>query len=578
MKKIVINSIIILFILLVSVSFVSAVCEDTDKNDYLVKGTTYTNNYPNGVDDKCYTFKSGKTYLFDFGCRNGKFVRYQKNCKEIVGGNYECQDGACVVYNNIPVMQNIGDQLVYETESLNFQVSANDQDADDLTYEAKDLPPQATFNENTGKFSLNPGYDYLKHSNYEFTKKFYTKFRAFDGEFYSNWMKVKITVKYTNQNPVLSPIGMKNIEVGETLSFTLQATDADNENHLGFYLYWCPDYDGFADYGGCYHSNEKPYPEGVSFNPYTGEFEWKTTMESSGVKGVKFYAWDLYGGVDEEAVVINVYKTIDPEGCTDPEATNYDEFAMIDDGSCEYDGVLTKHHIDVSFNNQVKDRLYYVYEPGICVNKECPLLFVFHRLGETEQFPINNYEWQETANENGFIVVFPNSLTLTESKPYDVPGKHWDLTPLTFEKTQDTQFVEDMIDEVDAEYDVDKSKVFTTGHSYGGYFSYYINFVLNDKIKAFGTHSAGLIPYDVFGFTVYWPMQPLTAAANGNTPAIIIYSDDDGIAPKEYADALESQMLAKGHSPVEKHEIFGFGHEWDSSHNQEQWDFFMANS
>ena len=246
-----------------------------------------------------------------------------------------------------------------------------------------------------------------------------------------------------------------------------------------------------------------------------------------------------------------------------------------------YESTLTEHKVNVNFNNKIKERKYLVYEPKECKTKECPLLIMFHGLGGNyNQAAGSNYNWQETADENEFIVAFPDSLFL-EAKNYgpasDPAGKHWDITPLSFSATQDTQFVEEMISAVDEEYDLDQSKMFTTGHSYGGYFSYYINFVLNDQFKAFATHSAGLISYKYF-FTFYWPAQPSSVSAKGNIPGMIIYSDGDNIAPKIYSDTLENQMNAKGHSPVIKQKSSITGHGWDISMNQVQWDFFMTHS
>ena len=304
--------------------------------------------------------------------------------------------------------------------------------------------------------------------------------------------------------------------------------------------------------------------------------------------------YDVLGCMDADANNFNTNANVNDDSCTydvlgcmDKEALNFNPQANQDDGSCEIievveaESTLTEHTVNVNFNNQVKDRKYLVYEPAACKDKECSLLFMFHGLGGNYQQAAGNYySWQATADENGFMVAFPDSLTL-EAKNYgsasDPAGKHWDITPLSFSATQDTKFVEEMINEIDSEYDVDKSSVFSTGHSYGGYFSYYLNFALPNKFKAFATHSAGLMPFNVYGFTVYWPAASKSSGSAGNTPAMIIYSDGDNVAPKLYSDTLESQMSAKGHTSVKQKSTIT-GHAWDKSMNQEQWDFFMANS
>jgi predicted esterase len=314
-----------------------------------------------------------------------------------------------------------------------------------------------------------------------------------------------------------------------------------------------------------------------------------------GLDGMDYTNWQF---IDDEDVPNGPWKDIvtssgtcwgssckeDVFGCTNPEAVNYNPVATIDNGNCEIaepvelvESTLTEHNINVNFNNQVKSRKYLVYEPAGCKDKECSLLFMFHGLGGNYQQAAGNYyNWQATADANEFVVAYPDSLTLSAKlNGLDPAGKKWDITPLSFSATQDTKFVEEMITEIDEEYDVNKAEVFTTGHSYGGYFSYYLNFVLNSKFKAFATHSAGLIPHSQFGFNFYWPAAPKNANS-GNVPAMIIYSAGDNVAPKLYSDTLESQMSAKGHTSVNKQKSTITGHAWDKSMNQEQWDFFMA--
>jgi poly(3-hydroxybutyrate) depolymerase len=301
-----------------------------------------------------------------------------------------------------------------------------------------------------------------------------------------------------------------------------------------------------------------------------------------GLDGMDQTNWQF---VDDEDVISGPWKEIVTSsgtcwGSSCKEDEPVDPVETEDPVEEPVESTLTEHTVNVNFNNQVKNRKYLVYEPAACKDKECSLLFMFHGLGGNyQQAAGDSYNWQNTADENGFVVAFPDSLVL-EAKNYgsasDPAGKHWDITPLSFSATQDTKFVEEMIDEINLEYDVDKLNVFSTGHSYGGYFSYYLNFALPNQFKAFATHSAGLMPFNVFGFTVYWPAAPSKANSAGNTPAMIIYSDGDNVAPKLYSDTLESQMSAKGHASVNKQKSTIIGHAWDKSMNQEQWDFFMA--
>jgi predicted esterase len=595
-------------------------CTDTDGFDYFTKGIVVSSFYFMGKEDYCQYYNKGKinekVYLFEYVCKNGKSVRYQKSCKEI-GENYACQEGACIITNNIPVMNSISNKEVKENEQLIFTVTATDLDNDGLTYQAEGLPPEANFNTNNGQFSLSPGFDYLKHSNYEFNKVFKVKFRAFDGEFYSKWSTVKVTVKDVNQNPVLSSIGNKQVDAGEKLSFTLSSTDPDNENHNGFHLYWCHDYSN-GDFGECKHFSEEDYPPGVNFEPYTWNFVWQTSSEQAGVYGVKFYAWDLFGGKDSENVIItvnsvnnDVYGCMDPEatnynaqatinddsceydvyGCTDETATNYNSEATIDDSSCIYEGTLTAHNLMV----ENKNRKYLIYQPASCKTKQCPLLIMFHGFGGKAEDVANNnvYGWQDGADENEFVVVFPDSLSNLPAKDlevfgfvvandYDLSGKKWDIANIGLPLqqrywTQDVDFVEKIINKMVNDYNVDSSEVFSSGISYGGYFSYYVATSLPNKIKAFATTAAGLQKYEPgWGLSFIFPI-PARDVADYQTPGIVLYSSTDPAQPL-FSVNLINELDSNGQTSsliVLPDEI---GHAWDKTKNQKQWDFFMENN
>jgi nitrous oxidase accessory protein NosD len=168
-------------------------CEDTDEGkDYKNFGTVTDNKNPDGKDDYCYTFLSGKEYLFEGECVNNKYAYVQKSCKE-VGATYSCIEGACVnsvceitevengvvsaypgcevscnedyhleenicvLNNQAPVLTPIGDKEINEGELLTFELSATDEDNDELSYSAENLPEGSTLEENV--FTWTPTFE-----------------------------------------------------------------------------------------------------------------------------------------------------------------------------------------------------------------------------------------------------------------------------------------------------------------------------------------------------------------------------------------------------------------------------------
>lgn len=247
-------------------------------------------------------------------------------------------------------------------------------------------------------------------------------------------------------------------------------------------------------------------------------------------------------------------------------------------------GTMKKYFTTVD----TKAREYLIYQPLACKAKQCPLVIMFHGMGGTADLAASAfYNWQATSDQNGFVVAFPESLTIPPKSifgyQYDPPAsafvsnKHWDIAPITspFAATQDTHFTEAIINETAANYNILLSHIYATGHSYGGFFAYNVAMVLKDKIVAFSAGNAGMAKY--FGFS--WPAYPLAAGTNP-VPGYIIYSANDTITPDypTYSVNLYNAMKAQGHPAVLDEIVPGIAHLWDPSRNQKIWNFFLANS
>ena len=220
---------------------------------------------------------------------------------------------------------------------------------------------------------------------------------------------------------------------------------------------------------------------------------------------------------------------------------------------------------------------YYVpesYDPST----PTPLLFMFHGLGgnSSEQSggsaENSYYGWQTTAHENGFIVLFPESVGFL---------KTWDLGGGG--SSSDLSFVDDMIGWASTNYNISTSQIFTTGHSWGAYFSYYVATYRSDDIAAFGAHSGGLGGAPFLGTTPSVPTGPSpTPALNG----IVLHAVDDGIVSYSNSQNLYDGLLANGHNVYDDGigndgiiEVNGWGpdnHRYRLQHNQTQWDFFLS--
>jgi pimeloyl-ACP methyl ester carboxylesterase len=96
-------------------------------------------------------------------------------------------------------------------------------------------------------------------------------------------------------------------------------------------------------------------------------------------------------------------------------------------------------------------------------------------------------QWNLVADENGFIVVYPEG---TGFGP-----KSWEMTGIeTPPRMPDVTFISDLIDKLAASYNIDKTRIYANGMSNGGGMAFVLSCTMSDRIAAVGMVSAGLDP------------------------------------------------------------------------------------
>jgi hypothetical protein len=181
----------------------------------------------------------------------------------------------------VPVSATIDEMAPYS-----FDANATDEDipVQTLTFSLIGAPSGAAINETTGVFSWTPS-EIQGPGVYTFTV------RVSDGIANTD-QSITLTVREVNLPPDLVNPGNKSVAWGNTLSFTLSATDPDiPANILTFSI----------SSGSLF---------GMSLNPSTGAFSWTPTSAQIGTHSVTFRVTDngspnLY---DEETITITVGK------------------------------------------------------------------------------------------------------------------------------------------------------------------------------------------------------------------------------------------------------------------------------
>lgn len=159
--------------------------------------------------------------------------------------------------NQPPVLDNLGcNYTILEGQELDLTVTGSDPDGDPLVFSASNLPPGATFNPVTQVFSWTPDYTQAGcYPNVQFTVT-------------DNGVPplqaagtIRITVGNVNRPPVMGPIGNLTVLEGQTLSFTVTATDPD---------------------GDCLAYSASNLPCGATFDPLCHVFTWTPDYSQAG--------------------------------------------------------------------------------------------------------------------------------------------------------------------------------------------------------------------------------------------------------------------------------------------------------
>lgn len=186
--------------------------------------------------------------------------------------------------NNPPVMQPIGDKQVQPGAYVDFVVSASDPDPYDwVSYTVSNLPAGAKWWAGAHRVTwATTAANVGVYPNIVFTVTDHGTPAL------SVSQSITITVGQPNNAPVLAAVGNKQVNEGQSLQFTLAASDPDAGNTLTF--------------------DTSNVPAGAVFDTASGVFSWTPGYEAAGSYSVNFAVFDNGTPAlsDTEAITITV--------------------------------------------------------------------------------------------------------------------------------------------------------------------------------------------------------------------------------------------------------------------------------
>ena len=158
------------------------------------------------------------------------------------------------------------------------------------------------------------------------------------------------------------------------------------------------------------------------------------------------------------------------------------------------------------------NREYLVYIPDGYEDsaEELPVVFVYHGASNSAVNAFENSLWYLKADEEGFIVVAPQStlVVLPPSLGGRVPKMYRPLWQVEDESMRETDLVytDEMLDDLISKYNVDEDRFYLTGHSMGSMMTNYIgSSYVGERFAALGATSGPAMALDET-LTSYVPM------------------------------------------------------------------------
>ncbi len=162
-------------------------------------------------------------------------------------------------------------------------------------------------------------------------------------------------------------------------------------------------------------------------------------------------------------------------------------------------------------------RRYLLYVPKTYDRSRLtPLVITMHGGGSWPAAAIYISRWNEVAEQHGFIVVYPAGSGAFWGG--FSPGPHvWPMGPRSLGR--EVRFISDLIDKLEAEYNIDPNRIYADGMSNGGGMALALSCRLSDRIAAVGAVASGRkLSWDRCGDSRPVPMVAFHGTADPRAP------------------------------------------------------------
>ena len=147
-----------------------------------------------------------------------------------------------------------------------------------------------------------------------------------------------------------------------------------------------------------------------------------------------------------------------------------------------------EHSLNVEVQGVTRACLVHV-PPTYDVKKPTPVVLVFHGAMMNAERMVSFCGLNEKADQAGFVAVYPNGTGWRQFLFFNAGGMDGRLAQI---QSDDVKFVAKLLDDLEAQLNVDHKRVYATGMSNGGMMCYRLAAELSDRIAAIAPVSGTL--------------------------------------------------------------------------------------
>ena len=171
--------------------------------------------------------------------------------------------------------------------------------------------------------------------------------------------------------------------------------------------------------------------------------------------------------------------------------------------------------INGSITHNGLQRDYIIHIPSSYnVNTPIPLVLCFHGYGSNASTIMSYTNFNYVADTADFIVIYPQGTLLQGVSHWNVGG--W----TTGSTTDDVGFSISLLDSISNAYNIDNTRIYSTGMSNGGYMSFLLACQLSNRIAAIASVTGSMTPQT---YNACNPQHP--------TPILQIHGTSDQTVP-----------------------------------------------